>query len=100
MQPSNTHKQGITYANAYSSAGLTSMLEVIMQNQAAFTISADQFPPGLVQVAPPGETQTIAARTEMRNALERINPHSSTGTIAAAMRFASDHPAASEPANH
>jgi hypothetical protein len=95
MQPSNTHKQGITYANAYSSAGLTSMLEVIMQNQAAFTISADEFFPGLVQVAPPGETQTIAARTEMRTALERINPRSSSGTIAEAMRLASDHPAAS-----
>jgi hypothetical protein len=100
MHRSNTHKQGITYSNAYLSAGLTRMLEVIMQNQAAFTIPANQFPPGLVQVAPPGETQTIAARTEMRNALERINPRSSSGAIATAMRFASDHPAASEPANH
>jgi hypothetical protein len=94
MQSSGIHAQGITFNGSYQSEGLTSMLQAIMQNQNAFPKPSLEFLDGLVQVPPPDERRTMAARSEMTNALERMNPHNSAGAATHAMRLAADHPEA------
>jgi hypothetical protein len=91
MHSSDTHTQGITYSNSYSSVGLSSMLQAIMQNQTAFMMPSREYVDGLVQIPVPSETGKIAARTDMVKALERINQNSSGGSITVAMKLAADH---------
>lgn len=94
MHATATHSQGITFTEAYSSAGLTRMFEAIMQNQQSFAVPQSEFANGLVQIAPPDETQSIAAKHLIVEMLERITSRSSGGGItAAAMRYAANHPA-------
>jgi len=91
-----THSQGITFTDTYSSAGLTRMLEAIMQNQESFATPHSDFADGLVQIAPPNKTQSIAAKHLMVEMLERITSRTSGGATAAALRYAADHPTVSD----
>ena len=91
--PTATHSQGVTFTDTYSSAGLTRMLDVIMQNQQSFAVTHSDFADGLVQIAPPDQTQSIAAKHLMVETLERITSRSSAGAVTAAIRSAADHPA-------
>ena len=93
MHPTATHSQGITFTDTYSSAGLTRMFDAIMQNQQSLALPQGDFANGLVQIAPPGKTQSIAAKHLMAETLERITSRGSAGTVTAAMRYAADHPA-------
>lgn len=87
-----TDAQGMTFTDGYSSAGLTRMLDAIMRNQQAFAVPPSDSAEGLVHIAPPSETDSIAAKHLMIEMLERTTSRTSTGTIAAAMRSAANHP--------
>ena len=87
-----THLQGAIFSDSYSSAGLTRMLEAIMQNQQAFAVPHSDSTGGLVHIAPPNETESIAAKHLMIAGLERITSRTSTGTVTAAIRSAANHP--------
>jgi hypothetical protein len=92
VHATKTHVQGVTFSDRYSSAGLTRMLEAIMQNQQAFAVPHSDSSGGLVQIAPPNETDSIAAKHLMIEMLERITSRTSTGTVTAAIRSAANHP--------
>jgi hypothetical protein len=92
MHPTAGHAQGVTFTPAYSSAGLTRMLEAIMQNQRSFAIPHSDSADGLVNIAPPDKTQSIAAKHLMVEMLERITSRTSAGAVTAALRSAADHP--------
>ena len=96
MHSTATHSQGITFTETYSSAGLTRMLDVIMQNQPSFAVPHSYFANGLVQIAPPDKTQSIAAKHLMVEMLERITSRTSAGAATAALRSAADHPMVSD----
>lgn len=87
-----SHQQGIKFADAYSSPGLARMLDSIMRHQPAFSMARTDLLGGLVQIAPPDEAQSAAARHQMAEALERITARTSHGTVIDSMRSAADHP--------
>ena len=67
-----------------------------MQNQESFATPHSDFADGLVQIAPPNKTQSIAAKHLMVEMLERITSRTSAGATAAALRYAADHPTVSD----
>jgi len=91
-QATGTDAQGVTFNDGYSSAGLTRMLDAIMHNQQAFAAPRSYSAQHLIHIAPPNETESIAAKHLMIDGLERITSRTSTGTITAAMRSAANHP--------
>ena len=92
MQSTTTHQQGITFTETYSSPSLTRMLDAIMHHQEAFSRDSTELLDGLVQVASPNETQSVAARLQMTQALERITSRKPPAEVTTAMRSAADHP--------
>lgn len=98
MQSSTTHQQGTTFIGAYSSPGLTRLLDAIMHHQEAFSPNSTELFDGLIQIASPDEAQSAADRLQMSRALERITSRKPAGEMTAAMRFAADHPALPLPA--
>ena len=92
MQPDPTHQQGVMFTKAYSSLGLTRMLDAIMRHQEAFSVARTDLRDCVVQIASPDEAQCAAAKRDMTKALERITSRNSAGAASVAMRFAADHP--------
>ena len=69
-QPTAVPRNGMTFSNDYYSAGLTDMLEVIMQHQDSFSDSRDGPGGGLIQVMPPTDQESLDATACMRHAYE------------------------------
>jgi hypothetical protein len=63
---------GMTFSNDYHSAGLTDMLEMIMQHQNRFSDSLDRPGAGLIQVTLPTDQESLAATACMRQAYESL----------------------------
>jgi len=95
MQLKPTHRQGITFTESHSSAGLTRMLDTIMHHQEIFSVARIGLRDGAVLIASPDERQRAAAKRHMTQTLERITSRNPLGTVSMAMRFAADHPAVS-----
>jgi hypothetical protein len=70
--PSAVPCDGMTFSNDYHSAGLTDMLEVIMQHQDRFSDSLDRPGAGLIQVTLPTRQESLAATACMRQAYESL----------------------------
>ena len=70
--PSGLPLNGVTFSNDYHSAGLTDMLELIMQHQDRFSDSLDRPGAGLVQVTLPTDEDSLAATACMRQAYESL----------------------------
>ena len=70
--PSGLPLNGVTFSNGYHSAGLTDMLELIMQHQDRFSDSLDRPGAGLVQVTLPTDEDSLAATACMRQAYESL----------------------------
>jgi hypothetical protein len=65
-------RDGMTFSNDYSSAGLAGMLEVIMQHQDSFTASLILPGAGLIQVSLPTNQESVAAAECMRHAYQSL----------------------------
>lgn len=65
-------RDGMTFSNDYHSAGLTDMLEVIMQHQDRFSDSLDRPGAGLIQVTLPTDQESLAAAACMRHVYESL----------------------------
>ena len=63
---------GMTFSNDYHSAGLTDMLDVIMQHQNRFSDSLDRAGAGLIQITLPTDQESLAATACMRQAYESL----------------------------
>lgn len=63
---------GMTFSNDYHSAGLTDMLEMIMQHQNRFSDSLHKPGAGLIQVTLPTAQESLAATACMRQAYESL----------------------------
>ena len=70
--PTAVPRDGMTFSNDYHSAGLTDMLEVIMQHQDRFSDSLDRPGAGLIQVTLPTDQESLAATSCMRHAYESL----------------------------
>jgi len=70
--PAGLPRDGMTFSNDYHSAGLTDMLELIMQHQDRFSDSLDRPGAGLIQVTLPTAQESLAATACMRQAYESL----------------------------
>lgn len=70
--PTAVPPDGMTFSNDYHSAGLTDMLEMIMQHQNRFSDSLDRPGAGLIQVTLPTDQESMAATACMRQAYESL----------------------------
>ena len=70
--PAGLPRDRITFSNDYHSAGLTNMLELIMQHQDRFSDSVDRHGAGLIQVTLPTAQESLAATACMRQAYESL----------------------------
>jgi len=70
--PAGLPRDGMTFSNDYHSAGLTDMLELIMQHQDRFSDSLGRPGAGLIQVTLPTAQESLAATACMRQAYESL----------------------------
>jgi len=70
--PAGLPRDGMTFSNDYHSAGLTDMLELIMQHQDRFSDSLDRPGAGLIQVTLPTAQESVAATACMTQAYENL----------------------------
>lgn len=70
--PTAVPRDGMTFSNDYHSAGLTDMLELIMQHQDSFAASLVRPGAGLIQVTLPTDQESLAATACMRHAYEGL----------------------------
>jgi hypothetical protein len=70
--PAGLPPAGMMFSNEYHSAGLTDMLELIMQHQDRFSDSLDRPGAGLIQVTLPTAQESLAATACMRHAYESL----------------------------
>ena len=70
--PTAVPPDGMTFSNDYHSAGLTDMLEMIMQHQNRFSDSLDRPGAGLIQIPLPTDQESLAATDCMRHAYESL----------------------------
>jgi len=70
--PAGLPRDRITFSNDYHSAGLSDMLDLIMQHQDRFSDSLDRSGAGLIQVTLPTAQESLAAIACMRQAYEDL----------------------------
>ena len=70
-----SHERGLSFGDGRSSAAMTEMLEFVMDHQNAFLRRSTPTHDLLLQVNPPTEQETTAAKECMREAIERIDEH-------------------------
>lgn len=70
-----SHERGLSFGDGRSSAAMTEMLEFVMDHQDAFLRRSTPTHDLLLQVNPPTEQETTAAKECMREAVERIDEH-------------------------
>jgi hypothetical protein len=68
--------KGITFHPPFYSANLGQVFGAIMQNQSCFIDSAVPTRDGMIQVSPPTEEESQAARSSMQKAFNDCNIHS------------------------
>ena len=71
-----SHERGLSFGNGRSSALATEMLEFVMDHQDAFLRRSTPTHDVLLQVNPPTELETTAAKECMRQAVRSIDDHS------------------------
>ena len=71
-----SHERGLSFGNGRSSALATQMLEFVMDHQDAFLRRPTPTHDVLLQVNPPTEQETTAAKECMRQAVRSIDDHS------------------------
>ena len=71
-----SHEVGLSFSPGHSSARMAEMLEFVMEHQEAFLQRATPTHDILLQVYPPTEQETAAAKERMGKAVERIGSHS------------------------
>ena len=71
-----SHEVGLSFGNGRSSALMTEMLKFVMDHQNAFLRRHTPTHNVLLQVDPPTEQETAAARECMRQAVQSIDDHS------------------------
>jgi hypothetical protein len=69
MEPRATIAAGVTYSNGYASAGLSEMLDMIMQHQGAFPSTSLPLGTDLIQIHKPTASDLPAARRCMAAAV-------------------------------
>jgi hypothetical protein len=70
-----SHEVGLSFGNGRSSAVVTEMLEFVMDHQSAFLRRSTPTHDLLLQVYPPTEQETTAAKECMRQAVQSIDDH-------------------------
>jgi hypothetical protein len=73
MRTSESHCAGFRFENGYQSEGLLHLIELMMQQQAAFSLPANRGRQGLLQISTPTGEETAAATTSVDEALERLD---------------------------
>ena len=73
MAASTFHGKGIHFENGFQSESLTQTLEIIMQNQQAFSPSPNFGRTGLLQIQVPTEEERTSAAMSVSEALCRVN---------------------------
>jgi hypothetical protein len=71
-----SHERGLSFGNGHFSALATEMLEFVMDHQDAFLRRSTPTHDVLLQVNPPTEQETTAAKECMRQAFHSIDDHS------------------------
>lgn len=72
-----SHERGLSFGDGRSSAAMTEMMEFVMDHQNAFLRRSTPTHDVLLQVNAPTEQETTAAKECMREAVERIDEHTS-----------------------